>query len=106
MIVRIITVHVKPGAGPAFEEATRANHEGSLAEPGVLRFDVLRDVESPTTYYLYEAYRDEAATIAHKETAHCHAWREAVAELLDGDRTAVAATPVAPIAESQWVTGG
>lgn len=106
MIVRIITVRVKPGSQPAFEEATRANHAGSLTEPGVLRFDVLRDVDSPTTYYLYEAYRDEAATVAHKETAHYHAWREAVAELLDGDRTAVAAAPVAPLDEAQWVTGG
>lgn len=96
MIVRIITVHVKQGSEAAFEEATRRNHEGSINEPGVLRFDVLRDQDSPGTYYLYEAYETERATMEHKETAHYHAWKAAVADLMEGDRSSVSCSVVAP----------
>ena len=102
MIVRIITVRVKPGCESAFERATIANHEGSVREPGVLRFDVLRDRDNERTYYLYEAYRDEAATVAHKETQHYATWRTDVADLLDGDRTSVACSVVSPDDPGAW----
>ena len=45
MIVRTIKVFVKREYVAEFEEATLANHLGSLQEPGVLRFDVLKDPE-------------------------------------------------------------
>lgn len=102
MIVRIVTVRVKPGCEAAFEAATIRNHAGSLGEPGVLRFDVLRDDAAPGDYYLYEAYADQAATAAHKETAHYAAWRDEVADLLAGERTSVTCTPVAPLDRVQW----
>ena len=102
MIVRIITVNVKPGKEAAFEEATRKNHEGSLQEPGVLRFDVLKDRDTPQRYYLYEVYRDEAATSAHKETAHYAAWKEAAPDFVEGERTSVACDVVAPESEMAW----
>jgi autoinducer 2-degrading protein len=102
MIVRIITVHVKPGSEDAFEELTRENHLGSLEESGVLRFDVLKDQDTPGTYYLYEVYRNVDATAAHKETPHYHAWKDGVADLLAGERTSVTCTPVAPLEESGW----
>ncbi len=102
MVVRIITVHIKAGTEKEFEAMTRENHLGSLQEPGVLRFDVLRDDERPQTYYLYEVYRDEAATKAHKETSHYHAWREGVADILEGERTSVTCTPVAPTETGSW----
>ena len=102
MIVRIITARVKPGRETEFEQVTVRNHEGSIAEPGVLRFDVLRDQRNPGTYYLYEAYRDEAATVAHKETEHYATWKAAAADLLDGERTSVACSVVAPSDPSGW----
>ena len=102
MIVRIITVKVKPGSEEEFEKATVSNHEGSVQEPGVLRFDVLRDRERTGTYYLYEVYRDEEATRAHKETGHYHAWKDRVAALLEGERTSVSCSVVAPVDEGRW----
>jgi autoinducer 2-degrading protein len=102
MIVRIITINVKPGKEGAFEEATKKNHERSLQEPGVLRFDVLKDRETPGRYYLYEVYRDEAATSAHKETAHYKAWKEAAPDFVEGERTSVACDVVAPRDEAAW----
>jgi autoinducer 2-degrading protein len=102
MIVRIITVQVKAGAEREFEELTEANHRGSLSEPGVLRFDVLRDTDQPGRYYLYEAYTDEAATRAHKETDHYHRWKAGAEPLMASTRTSVATEPVAPLSEDQW----
>lgn len=96
MIVRIITVTVKPDAVDAFQAATVRNHEKSIQEPGVLRFDVLRDNDRSELFYLYEAYADEQATVDHKTTEHYLRWKSEVADLMDGDRTSVACSVVAP----------
>jgi (4S)-4-hydroxy-5-phosphonooxypentane-2,3-dione isomerase len=89
MFVTLVHVHVKPEHVEAFLEATRANHEGSVREPGNIRWDVLRSVEDPTRFILYEWYADEAAAIAHKETAHYFAWRDAVSDWLVEPRVPV-----------------
>ena len=102
MIVRIITCEVKPGSETSFEEATATNHRGSIAEPGVLRFDVLKATDIPSTYYLYEVYRDLAATVLHKETAHYRQWRETVAEYMASDRESAACSVVVPVSEADW----
>jgi (4S)-4-hydroxy-5-phosphonooxypentane-2,3-dione isomerase len=79
MHVTLVHVHVIPEHVGAFIEATRANHEASVREPGNLRFDVLQLANDPTRFALYEAYVDEAAARAHKETAHYATWRDTVA---------------------------
>lgn len=79
MFVTLVHVHVKPQHLDAFLDATRANHEASVREPGNVRFDVLRQVEDPSRFILYEWYVDEAAARAHKETPHYVAWRDAMA---------------------------
>lgn len=102
MIVRIITCHVKPGSETAFEKATVLNRRGSIAEPGVLRFDLLKAVDGPGVYYLYEVYRDHAATVNHKDTDHYKLWRETVAEYMAADRSSIACSAVAPVSEADW----
>lgn len=79
MHVTLVHVHVAPDAVDDFVDATRANHEGSIREPGCVRFDVLRSADDPTRFVLYEAYVDEAAARAHKETEHYLEWRDTVA---------------------------
>lgn len=105
MIVRAITVQVKEDAVEAFREATKKNHEGSIREPGILRFDVLQNSEKPTEFLLYEVYRDEAATKAHKETAHYAEWKERVADMMAGERVGKSYEVVAPVAEKDWAGG-
>ncbi len=78
MHVTLVHVHVKAEHVEAFIEATHANHEGSIHEPGNARFDVLQSSDDPTRFVLYEAYYDAAAARAHKETAHYLEWRDAV----------------------------
>lgn len=82
MIVRAVTIHVKPAFLDAFEEACHANHRASIQEPGVVRFDVLRDEQNPGTYMLYEMYRSSEAALLHKETDHYHAWKSTVEPMM------------------------
>ena len=89
MYVTLVHAHVKLDRLADFIEATRKNHEASVMEPGNLRFDVLQLVEDPSRFILYEAYRDEAAAKAHKETPHYAAWRDAVADLMAEPRQGV-----------------
>ena len=89
MYVTLVHARVKPDHLEEFLDATRANHEASVREPGNLRFDVLRSVDDPLAFILYEAYVDEAAAGAHKETAHYLEWRDAVADWMAGPRRGV-----------------
>ena len=82
MHVTFVHVRVLPDQLDAFLDATRANHEGSVLEPGNLRFDVLRDPADPAHFLVYEAYVDAAAAAAHKTTAHYLAWRDLVAPMM------------------------
>ncbi|MBM4022643.1 MAG: antibiotic biosynthesis monooxygenase, partial [Planctomycetes bacterium] len=43
-----VFVHVRPGREPEFKRATLANAQASLMEPGVARFDVIRQQDDPT----------------------------------------------------------
>jgi dihydropyrimidinase len=63
MFVTLVHIHVKPDHVETFLDATRANHEASIREDGNLRFDVLRSVEDPNRFVLYEWYVDEAAGV-------------------------------------------
>jgi (4S)-4-hydroxy-5-phosphonooxypentane-2,3-dione isomerase len=82
MHVTLVHVQVKPERVQDFIEATRKNHEGSVREPGNLRFDVLQVADDPTHFLLYEAYRSAEDATAHKRTAHYATWAEAVTEWL------------------------
>ncbi|NCC49744.1 MAG: antibiotic biosynthesis monooxygenase [Spartobacteria bacterium] len=79
MYVTLVHVWVKKEHVDEFIEACRLNHEQSTQEPGNRRFDILRSAEEPEYVVLYEAYADEAAAAAHKETRHYQAWRDTVA---------------------------
>jgi autoinducer 2-degrading protein len=90
MQVTIVQVHVKPERVPDFIEACRLNHQGSIAEPGNRRFDILQQAEDPTRFVLYEAYASAAEAAAHKATPHYLAWRDTVAEMMAEPRQGTA----------------
>jgi autoinducer 2-degrading protein len=89
MHVTLVRVSVKPDRVSDFIEATRANHDASVKEPGNRRFDVLQDPSDPTKFILYEAYASAAAAAAHKETAHYRVWRDTVAEMMAEPRQGI-----------------
>lgn len=89
--MHIVHVHVqvKPGCEEAFLEVTLANARNSVREPGIARFDVLRETADPARFVLVEVYRDADAPARHKETAHYAVWRDTVAGMMAAPRTSV-----------------
>jgi (4S)-4-hydroxy-5-phosphonooxypentane-2,3-dione isomerase len=86
MFIAAVHVYVKPDKVDEFKHLIRANYEGSIAEPGCLRFDVAQSKEDPTAFLLWECYVDEAARDAHRETAHYQAFKATMPELMSKDR--------------------
>jgi autoinducer 2-degrading protein len=102
MFVSCVTVHVMKERVGDFIEATGKNHEGSLKEPGNLRFDVLQCVADPARFFLYEAYESEEAAAAHKRTPHYLAWKSAVDPLMAKPREGVPHRVVFPDDRGKW----
>jgi autoinducer 2-degrading protein len=105
MLVVHVQVRVDPDRVPDFLTATQANARASLAEPGVLRFDVVQDQADPAHVVLVEVYRDEQAAADHKTTPHYAVWRDAVAELMARPRESTKFTAIHPAQESGWSKG-
>ena len=101
MFIVLVYVHVKSDCVEAFEEATLDNARNSVQEPGIARFDVIRQRDDPTRFVLVEAYRDEAATVEHKKTAHYATWRDTVADMMAEARTSAKYENVFPD-ETAW----
>ena len=101
MLIVHVHVQVKPESVTHFIEATTENARNSLREPGIARFDVVQQSDDPTRFILVEAYRDEAATKAHKETSHYAKWRDTVASMMSGPRSSVKFSNVFP-ADTGW----
>lgn len=87
MIILHVHLHVKPEHIAAFKQATIENASNSVREPGIVRFDVIQQVDDPSRFMLLEVYRDAAAQVSHKETAHYHNWVAKVTDMLVEPRT-------------------
>jgi (4S)-4-hydroxy-5-phosphonooxypentane-2,3-dione isomerase len=101
MLIVHVHAHVKAEFVEAFQRASAENAAASVKEPGVARFDVIQQSDDATRFVLVEAYRDEAATGAHKETAHYKKWAAAVAEMMAEPRRRQTYSNVFP-ADQGW----
>src|SRR4051812_23740527 len=89
MLIVHVHVQVKPDSIAAFRQATLANAQASVKEPGMARFDVLQDASEPTRFLFLEVYRTPEAPAQHKETAHYQTWRDPVADMMAATRASV-----------------
>ncbi|HOV33580.1 MAG TPA: antibiotic biosynthesis monooxygenase [Candidatus Hydrogenedens sp.] len=89
MYIMLVYVQVKPEFISAFREATLQNAQESRKEPGVVNFDILQQIDDPTRFVLYEAYKSEKDNSAHKETTHYALWRDTVASMMAEPRNSV-----------------
>ena len=89
MLIVHVFVRVRPDAVDAFAAATRENARQSVREPGVVRFDVVRQADDPTRFVLMEIYRGADDPARHKATAHYAAWRDAVEPMMAEPRRSV-----------------
>ncbi|HLF93136.1 MAG TPA: putative quinol monooxygenase [Planctomycetota bacterium] len=92
----VVRMEAKPEKAEALVELATYNSGCSRKEPGNLRFDVLRQVDNPLRFSLYEVYRDEAAFKAHQQTDHYARWKREIDGLLAAPRSSDKFTTVAP----------
>ena len=102
MIVTCVTVYVKAAHIQDFIDASIPNHQGSVKEPGNLRFDILQSVDDPTRFLLYEAYASKDDAAAHKQTDHYLKWRDTVADLMAKPREGVKHRVICPMEQEAW----
>jgi autoinducer 2-degrading protein len=105
MLIVHVHVRVTPGRVEDFLTATLVNARSSLAEPGVVRFDVIQDQEDPSHVVLVEIYRDAGASAAHKQTQHYATWRDTVAEMMAEPRASTKFSAVFPAQAEKWASG-
>ncbi len=105
MFIVHVFVQVKPECTDAFKAASVENATNSVKEPGIARFDVIEETDNPTKFLLVEVYRTPEDALLHKETAHYLKWRDTVADMMAGPRTAVKYRNVFP-GETGFEFGG
>jgi autoinducer 2-degrading protein len=101
MLIVHVHVRVKPQCVEVFRQATVENAQRSIQEAGIIRFDVVQQVNDPTRFVLIEIYRTEQDPARHKETSHYSTWRDAVADMMAEPRSSVKYTDVFPTAR-RW----
>jgi autoinducer 2-degrading protein len=104
MLVVHVHARVRPDRVDDFLAATLVNARASVAEPGVLRFDVIQDQGDRAHVVLVEVYRDDGAAAAHKQTPHYTVWRDAVADMMAEPRASARFSAVFPAADAGWTS--
>ena len=74
MYVIVGTHKILPDFLDSYVENILAHAARSREEPGCVRYEVLRDLDDPTTFLLYEVFEDEAAYDAHAASDHHGHW--------------------------------
>src|SRR5215510_6009551 len=92
----IVRLDVKPERLDDFLKLVTFNATQSRKEPGNLRFDVVRSIDSPTRFALYEVYRAEAGVKTHQATPHYARWRAEIVLMLVTPRVSEIFTSVFP----------
>jgi quinol monooxygenase YgiN len=77
----VVAIHIEAKTGESDKVAAilEALVAPTMAEPGVKLFLPYRSPTSPSAFFIYELYVNEAGWGAHQETAH---FKEAIKELL------------------------
>jgi (4S)-4-hydroxy-5-phosphonooxypentane-2,3-dione isomerase len=96
MVAVLVYLRVKTDRLDQFLAETLENARNSRKEPGIVRFDLIQEIEDPSRFALFELYRDQQAIEAHRITAHYTKWREAVPPLLVTERTRTIYRPIEP----------
>jgi quinol monooxygenase YgiN len=91
----IATLEARPERETDAEAALRVLLTHTRQEPGVRRYDLYRDSTRPATFLVIEAYANEAALEAHRESAHYLRFREQAGDWLMAAPTVAVLDPVA-----------
>jgi len=81
-----VFIRVKKNDIDLFTSVSQENAVKSLLEDGIVRFDVLQNIEDPQDFLLTEVYSNEEAPLEHKKTLYYKKWKETVEEMMDKPR--------------------
>lgn len=82
MHVLLVTLRIKPEDAESFISLTRENVRETIKEEGVVRFDLIQEVDRPGEFVLFEVYRRPEDHGKHRETAHYKKWSAAVEPMM------------------------
>jgi quinol monooxygenase YgiN len=102
MYIVQVYVNVKQNYVNKFIAATMENARNSILEPGVVRFDVLQEIENPHRFLISEVYTDEQAPLEHKKTYHYKKWKNIVADMMADSRYSVKYENIYPDNNMEW----
>ncbi|PLZ04311.1 antibiotic biosynthesis monooxygenase [Burkholderia sp. WAC0059] len=74
----------KPEHAAGLEKELQVMIEATRAEPGNLRYDLLREADGKPGFHLYEIYVDADAVQAHRDSPHYVAFRAKIDSWLVG----------------------
>lgn len=83
MIIQQVYFTVKPSSVKEFIEYTKENVLCSNREPGVKRFEFLKDKNSDNRFVLFEIFNSVEDQNDHRDTAHYMRWKEQTADFLE-----------------------
>ena len=89
MYIVQVHVRVKEDRIQDFIDAIKENAKNSILEPGILRFDIIQQIDEPTQFILYEIYRTDQDPAKHKDTEHYRIWRGKVEGMMAEPRQSV-----------------
>jgi quinol monooxygenase YgiN len=100
----IVQVHiiVEEDFVQAFKNACIENARNSVKEAGIVRFDVIQQVDDPTRFMLVEIYKNDDAVLEHKKTDHYLKWRSTVEEMMAEPRYSIKYHNVFPADDGSW----
>jgi quinol monooxygenase YgiN len=81
----LVTIKAKPGKGKELEAAFAPCIVATKKEAGCLAYELNRDPDDPTTYVMFEKFKDVAALEAHLKMKHTTRLFKALEPLTDGE---------------------
>ena len=102
MIVKVVTIFIKPEYVEDFISASIDNHKNSVQEPGNIRFDVVQCSTDPTRFLLYEVYESDKSSEEHKQSAHFAKWLDTVTDMMIKPREGIQYNIIAPTEREAW----
>ena len=97
MYIALVRVYVKPDRVEDFKALIRANHEGSISEPGCLRFDVAQSRDDPTALRALGVLPGRSGGGRHhKTTPHYLAFKAAGRDMMADERVSELYTGLYP----------
>ena len=87
MFVQLVHIKIKPGRVADFIDAFRINFDGTIREPGNIRFDVLQDPDDESKFVIYEVFTSETAVDDHRKTEHYKKTTALLEDMMEGPRS-------------------